>query len=132
MSMSKKAAVVHRKSMPRLEERLMLHFISRPNLLEKIDLYYRARKLKKPSTGEALLWAMSELGELVDVYMEKKGGWVRNHKKPIYRPERFGEEAGDVIMMIIRACMNEGVDPLEHIERKMALKLQKHLRQRGG
>lgn len=93
-------------------------------MLALIRRYYAARKLKEPTAKEALLWAQTEMGEAIDLRMQLDGGWVRNHEKEPYSPERYAEELGDAIMMLLKAGMAEGVDPLAALEEKLNRKIK--------
>ncbi len=88
-------------------------------MYQLIKAYYDRRGLKRPTTEEALLWAVTELGETCDLFLMSKPGWVRNHEKEPFSRERFGEELGDCMMMLFIAGMNEGVNALECMTNKL-------------
>ncbi len=93
--------------------------------LNDVRNYYEIRKLKKPNVWEALGWAIAELGEVYEVLMSFSGGWVRNNpdKHPPKTKNDLAEELGDVILMLLVAGMQEGVDPLKAMEDKMNQKI---------
>ena len=92
---------------------------------DRITKYYKARQYKWPDTWEAMGWAVTEIGEVYEILLARSGGWVRNNPdgKPLWDRKNFGDELGDVIMMLIVAGLVEGVDPinsmLEKIDRKL-------------
>ena len=91
-----------------------------------VDFYYRERGLKWPNETKAILFAITELGEMAELLVNKDDEeWVRNNPedKEGWSPERFGEELGDVIMMCQVAGMDAGVDPMELLLKKMQRKL---------
>lgn len=92
------------------------------NLLDLIREYYKARNLVWPSSHTAILWAITELGEVCDLLLNNEDeAWVRNHPDDheLYTPDRYAEELGDAIMMLIVAGMVECVDPLKTLCDKM-------------
>lgn len=95
-------------------------------LTKKIENYYQKRALKHPNLWEALGWATAELGEVYEVILSWQPGWVRNNPEnhPVKSKEDLAEELGDVIFMLVVAGMEEGVDPLDALERKMERKLE--------
>jgi NTP pyrophosphatase (non-canonical NTP hydrolase) len=46
------------------------------------------------------------------------GGWVRNNLKD----DSVSEEVGDVLMMLLAFCIQEGVDPVEEMMKKFSSK----------
>lgn len=94
-------------------------------LSEAIDKYYTARNLVHPNSWQALAWAATELGEVYEILLAE-GNWVRNNpeKHPeTFDSESFAEELGDVIMMVQKAGMARGVDPLGALYEKIKRKL---------
>ena len=83
---------------------------------------YKARGLKWPTETEAVLWAMTELGEVCEALLGKSPGWVRNNPAD-HDDYDFAEELGDVIRMCLVAGYAVGIDPLlamvEKSKRKM-------------
>lgn len=68
-----------------------------------------------PTYLEALAFHDTEVAEANEIYFAGDGrGWVRNHpeNKPPYDKDRLGEELADAIVMLIRAGISQGVDPL--------------------
>lgn len=96
-----------------------------PTLCHKVVSYYEQRGLVWPDAKDAVLWAMTELGEAVELLMAR-GRWVRNNPDahPPFDKVEFGRELGDVVMMCVVAGMVEGVDVVEELEGKMEEKLQ--------
>jgi NTP pyrophosphatase (non-canonical NTP hydrolase) len=94
------------------------------NLIGLIDRYYEYRNLTRPTPEQAMMWAASELGECFDMLLSKHQ-WVRNNpdKHPPFTQVGFGEECGDLIMMLIVSAQGEGVDPFECLESKLLRKM---------
>ncbi len=94
-------------------------------LEEMIAAYYAARGYMYPDTWQALGFTTTELGEVYEVLLAERGGWVRNHpqSKPPYSTERLGEELGDVIMMAMVAGLVRGVNPVRCLNEKIRRKL---------
>ena len=90
-----------------------------------INQYYDQRGLVWPGRKEALLWALTELAEAAELVLEDGGSWVRNHplEREDYSPERFAEELGDVMMMVMVAGMVVGVDPQQALQQKLRRKV---------
>ena len=95
------------------------------------DQYYGTLKLKWPTTMQAVMFAITELGEVLEVLLAQEGGWTRNHpeNKPKGTVEELGEELGDMIMMAQVAGIRAGVDPLAILEEKCNKKM---CRAQGG
>ncbi len=97
------------------------HIDAARELIEMIDWYYAERGYKFPDAWEALGFLNTELGEVYEVLLAERAGWVRNHPedKPGYSPERLGEDLGDVVMMAVVAGLARGVNPLECLSAKL-------------
>jgi|WetSurMetagenome_2_1015567.scaffolds.fasta_scaffold21971_7 NTP pyrophosphatase (non-canonical NTP hydrolase) len=95
-------------------------------LFEEILQYYKGRQLKLPDAWESLAFATTELGEVYELLLARKGGWTRNNpeNKPTFSREALAEELGDVIMMVMVAGISEGVDPIDALESKIERKLK--------
>jgi len=95
-----------------------------------ITSYYRQRNLVWPADADtALQWAMTELGEVTELLLSRKGEWVRNNPdEHRYDETQFlhdlGEELGDIIMMCIVAGVVEGVCPVTGLLSKLDGKLK--------
>lgn len=98
------------------------------DLARQIMNYYDKRVLQWPSEWEALAFVNTELAEVYEVLLSRNPRWVRNNPqdKPVYDPEKFAEEAGDAIMMLIVASINIGIDPILSLQRKMERKIKEH------
>ena len=97
-------------------------------LSELIRAYYQIRELKEPTTTEAILWAMSELGEACDVLLEMKGGWTRNHPEDKRDTvDALAEELADTLMMIMVAGHTIGFDLEEVLIERMKRKARSDL-----
>lgn len=83
-------------------------------MIDEVLRYYQARGLVMPSTDEAMLFLVSEIGELADALISGRGAWVRNNQE---RERSIPDELADVMMMTLVLAYTLGVDP--------ALKLQK-------
>lgn len=93
-------------------------------ILSQIKAYYAIRCLKWPSTAEAILWAISELGEACDVLLMQRGGWTRNNpdgKRDT--DDALAEELSDAIMMLLVAGISRGYDLLAVVDERMKRKL---------
>lgn len=93
-------------------------------LRDRIVYYYMVRGLKWPNTDQAMAWAITEYAEAVELLFSK-GDWIRNNPedKEGFSKERFAEEIGDVIFMLLVACVNEEVNPFKALVDKMDKKL---------
>ncbi len=100
---------------------------------EMIAAYYNARGYQYPDTWEALGFVTTELGEVYEVLLAEKGGWIRNNPqdKPKYSPEALGEELGDVIMMAMVAGLARGVNPARSLTEKIHRKIAAQSRDPG-
>lgn len=87
--------------------------------------YFEKRKLKMPDFSDAMKFVITEVGEVLEVDLSRKG-YVRNNpqNKPVYNKEELAMELGDAIMMLIVAGITEGVDPLDAMVKKIERKLQ--------
>ena len=96
-------------------------------LLKLISKYYETRQLKYPNIWEALAFTQTELGEVYEILLAQKGGWIRNNpqNKPDFSKEELAKELGDSIMMLVVAGMAEGVDPIQALTDKINSKLSK-------
>ncbi len=87
-------------------------------LLELVKGYYEFRGLVWPDADQALMFLVSEVGELADAQVHSKAEWVRNN----VRERDPADEAGDVLMMLTVYCINRGIDPVEALKAKMKRK----------
>ena len=97
-------------------------------LKDIIHDYYWKRGLKWPKDSwEALGWLQTELGEVYELLLSRKGGWIRNSPdgKEAFDLDRLGEELGDALMMVMVAGMVEGVDPEQFLIDKIKGKLDR-------
>lgn len=88
-----------------------------------IGRYYDQRGLKWPTTQQALLWAMSEVGEAANDLLQGTGGWVRNNPDTRSGEELLNDyatELGDAIMMLIVAGLVVNRNPLAYMHQKIA------------
>lgn len=88
-------------------------------LVELVQAYYRFRGLTEPDANQALLFLVSEVGELADAFVEGQGAWVRNHPD---KERDIKDEIGDVLMMLTVFAHQLGVDPLDALKAKMERK----------
>ena len=94
----------------------------------KTLIYYEftARGLKWPDTTEAILFAMTELGEVCEARLNScNPEWVRNNpdKHPPADDYEVAEELGDVIRMCLVAGYGMGHDPLKFMVKKCERKI---------
>ena len=96
------------------------------NLAQEIKDYYEKRGLKHPNIWEALGWATAELGEVYEVIMSWNPDWVRNNPQdhPVKTMEDLAEELGDVILMLMVAGLESGIDPIDALRVKMLRKIE--------
>lgn len=94
-------------------------------LLSLVEKYYDLRSYKWPDTYQALGWVITELGEVHEILLGRDEGWVRNNSenKPGWDKEKYAEELGDVIFMVIVAGIVEEVDPVDAMLKKMERKI---------
>jgi NTP pyrophosphatase (non-canonical NTP hydrolase) len=86
-----------------------------------ITTYYESRKLKVPDDQEALLYLVSEIGELADAFVDSKSDdWVRNNSK--YRS--ISDEVADVLMMLYVFSMQRNLNPYNCLVDKMKRKIE--------
>lgn len=90
-------------------------------LVDDVKNYFEFRNYKVPDTHQAMLFLMSEVGELADELVQSMSDdWVRNN------PENKGKgiqgEAGDVLMMLCALCSAAGFDPEEAMRAKWKTK----------
>ena len=89
-----------------------------------IARYYHERGLTVPSAWEAMAFVVTELGEAYDELLHTYGRkWVRNNPEKHELSgqwQAFGEELGDVLMMVMVAGLAAGVNPLHAMYEKMA------------
>jgi len=87
-------------------------------LAEKVQAYYQFRGLVVPDATQALLFLVSEIGELSDAHVNYQSAWVRNNDRERLIPD----EIGDVQMMLIAYCIAQGLDPVGCMLDKMRKK----------
>lgn len=94
-------------------------------MIDLIREYYRKRQLKWPSVWEAMAWVNTEIAEVYELLLARVGGWTRNNpdKHTSWDREKFAEELGDCILMLLVAGYIEGVDPIEAMAEKIRIKL---------
>jgi NTP pyrophosphatase (non-canonical NTP hydrolase) len=78
-------------------------------LRQIVETYYRQRDLTQPDATQALLFLVSEVGELADAHVESQAEWVRNND----RERGVEDEIGDVLMMLTVFAATQGVDPVD-------------------
>ena len=79
-------------------------------LPEVVRAYFEHRGLTAPDTGQALLFLVSEVGELADAFVEEQAQWVRNNPE---RNRNISDEIGDVLMMLTVFADAQGIDPVD-------------------
>lgn len=78
-------------------------------LRELVAAYYQQRGLTQPDATQALLFLVSEVGELADAHVESQAQWVRNND----RERGVEDEIGDVLMMLTVFAAAQGMDPFD-------------------
>ena len=96
-------------------------------LVSMIERYYETRGYRWPSAQEAILWTITELGEVCELLLARTVEWVRNNPddKEKYSPERVEEELADAVMMLLVAGIVSDGAPLIALRRKMQKWLSK-------
>lgn len=96
-------------------------------LIDIINNYYDSGQLVYPDVWESLAWANTELGEVYELLLSRNKQWVRNNPQDHeeFSKEKFSEELGDVIMMLMIAGYVEGVNPIQALKDKIQRKLEK-------
>ena len=88
---------------------------------EYVNEYFKFRGLHQPTTTQAFLFLVSEVGELGDKIVQKQSDkWVRNH--PENKDDDIEGEIGDVLMMLTKVADTLGLDPFECMQKKFARK----------
>lgn len=83
-------------------------------LLELVHSYFVLRKYVMPNPDEALMFLVSEIGELADAMVHARKNWVRNNPgEKDGSKEAIANEIGDVLMMLTALGITFGLDPLE-------------------
>lgn len=87
--------------------------------------YYEKRGLKWPTSDDAMKFVQTEIAEVYELMLARTGGYIRNHpeNKPDYSGERMAEELGDAIMMLLVTGIQEGVNPIEAMLKKIGGKV---------
>lgn len=92
-------------------------------LSDLVNEYYEFRKLTNPNTEQSFLFLTSEIGELADAIVQNKAAWVRNN--PDLKDgsdKKIREEAGDVLMMLVKTIENYYGDPVADMVKKFKKK----------
>jgi len=79
-------------------------------VIDVVKAYYEFRGLTVPDDSQALLFLVSEVGELADAHVEQQASWIRNHAQ---KERSVDDEVGDVLMMLTAYCISRGIDPVE-------------------
>ncbi len=88
------------------------------DLYKYLDGYYEFRKMTKPDGHQALLFLVSEVGELADAVVHGQAEWVRNTPG---KERSVEDEVGDVMMMLAVTAMQMGLpDPVACMRKKLA------------
>jgi NTP pyrophosphatase (non-canonical NTP hydrolase) len=68
-----------------------------------------------PSAEDALLFLVSEVGELSDAFVSQKPDWIRNNPDKV---RSIRAEVGDVFQMLLVFCAQMGINPIEAMKAK--------------
>ena len=68
-------------------------------LVQRVLEYYKFRTYKFPDVNNAMLFLVSEVGELADALVSNQEAWVRNNPKEKEALE-VQQEIGDIMMML--------------------------------
>lgn len=113
-----------------------------------VDDYFEFRKYKEPTAEQALLFLISEIGELTEAFLERypqelnlralvfnnivsisktadevvseTQGWVRNNDRT--KKTDISDEVGDALMMLTKFAGKLNIDPVDGMLDKMAKK----------
>jgi NTP pyrophosphatase (non-canonical NTP hydrolase) len=85
-------------------------------LAEIVMSYYAHHGLVMPNADQALLFLVSEIGELADAHVHGQDRWVRNDGE---KERSITDEVGDVMMMLTVCAMQHGLDPVGAMLAKM-------------
>ena len=88
-------------------------------VIDVVKAYYDFRGLTVPYDSQALLFLVSEVGELADAHVEQQASWIRNHAQ---KERSVDDEVGDVLMMLTAYCISRGIDPVEFMLNKFKKK----------
>jgi NTP pyrophosphatase (non-canonical NTP hydrolase) len=88
------------------------------NIVEIVEAYYQYRGLENPDASQALMFLVSEIGELADAHVANQAKWVRNND----RERNVDEEIGDVLMMLTVYASTRGIDPIAAMLKKFERK----------
>jgi NTP pyrophosphatase (non-canonical NTP hydrolase) len=89
-----------------------------------LQQYFEERGLLYPvDPNDALLFFISEVGELTDAIVQGNGAWVRNNPDK-HAEDSIAEEAGDVLMMFLVWCEIMGINPVADMLIKCERKLE--------
>ena len=88
-------------------------------VINVVKAYYEYRGLTVPDDSQALLFLVSEVGELADAHVEQQAQWIRNHAE---KERSVEDEVGDVLMMLTAYCISREIDPVECMVNKFEKK----------
>lgn len=88
-------------------------------VVDVVKAYYQFRGLTIPDDAQALLFLVSEVGELADAHVEQQAEWIRNHAD---KERSIDDEVGDILMMLTAYCIARGIDPVEAMLNKFEKK----------
>lgn len=89
---------------------------------KEIEEHWKREGKVWPDTIEAIGWAITEMGEVMECWLAGRRDWVRNNPEdhPVELDKReMAGELGDAIMMLLIAGYTLGYDPLELIREKL-------------
>jgi len=90
-----------------------------PTLHGIVNKYYEFRGYRPPKAEHALLFLVSEIGELTDAAVHGQATWVRNNPE---KERSITDEIGDVMMMLTVYAAAHGTDPVGCMLDKMRKK----------
>lgn len=95
-----------------------------------IKEHFNIRERIYPTVEDGLLFAITEISEAIELWIIQKD-YIRNHpnSKEKYSKERFAEELGDAIYMLMITGIVAGVDPEKAMLDKMRNQLEKELKE---
>ena len=79
-------------------------------LTQAVQTYYERRGIRVPDAHSALMFLVSEIGELSDAIVSQQEGWIRNDPDKI---RDIPDEIGDVLMMLTALAICYDIDPYD-------------------
>jgi len=93
------------------------------DLREIVNSYYRFRGYVEPDASQALLFLVSEVGELADYLLHNQANWVRNNPENKNGDRQaLASEVADCLLMLVKLSDKLGIDPQQALIQKLESK----------